>query len=132
MFHYYLRIFVKILSNYSIVELGKCYNVDMPFKDLKGINNVKKVHGIIDAKCLKPLAKLPGVKKVVPGFISWRKKTSAIKAGLYFQRITSTGLKLAIKGNMYVQDIVVIIDPQQFDLRELQKVVQNPHKVLPE
>lgn len=89
---------------------------------------VKSVHGIIDQRCLLPLAKLAGVKKIVPGMISWRKKTSAVTSGLYFQRMTDNSIKMAIKTNMYVQDVFVMVD-LSFDLRHLRKVVLNPEKL---
>ena len=90
--------------------------------------NIKSNHSIINKKCLLSLAKIKGIKKIIPGIINWRKKTSAVKAGLYFQRMTDNGLKLAIKANMYVQDIFVTVD-SSFQLKNLKEVVLNPKKI---
>jgi hypothetical protein len=93
--------------------------------------NIKQVHGIIDERALRPLSKIAGITRIIPGVISWRKKTSAISAGLYFQRCLPTGIKMAIKKNMYVQDVYVIGTPSEIDWAGLKKVVMNPGKVLP-
>lgn len=98
-------------------------------KLLRKEKNIKQVHGIIDERCLRLLARVSGVQKVVPSKISSRGKTSAIAAGLYFQRILPHGLKLVIKKNMYVQDIFVVADLAKLDWLGLQKAVLNPQKV---
>lgn len=98
---------------------------------LKKLKNIKQVHGIIDERALRPLSKIAGITRIIPGVISWRKKTSAISAGLYFQRCLPTGIKMAIKKNMYVQDVYVIGTPSEIDWVGLKKVVMNPGKVLP-
>ena len=94
------------------------------------MKNVKQEHGILDKKCLKGLSKLKSVTKIIPGEISWRKKTTQQKPGLYFQRTTETGLKLAIKSNMYVQDVFVVIDIKTVDIEALRLCVQNGQKIV--
>lgn len=101
-------------------------------KVLRREKNIKQVHGIIDERCLRSLARVPGVQKVVPGEISSRGKTSAIAAGLYFQRTLPHGLKLAIKKNMYVQDVFVVADLAHLDWKALKKSVLNPAKISPD
>lgn len=98
-------------------------------KLLRKEKNIKQVHGIIDERCLRPLARVLGVQKVVPSKISSRGKTSAIEAGLYFQRVLPHGLKLVIKKNMYVQDVFVVADLAQLDWAALKKAVLNPKKI---
>jgi hypothetical protein len=98
-------------------------------KLLRKEKNIKQVHGIIDERCLRPLAHVSGVQKVVPGEIASRGKTSAIKAGLYFQRLLPHGLKLAIKKNMYVQDVFVVADLAKLDRKALVKCLLNPQKI---
>jgi hypothetical protein len=90
--------------------------------------NVKTVHGNIDPRSLKALAKLPGIKNIVPGVINWRKRTSSIQSGLYFQRLTDNSIKLALKGNMYVQDVYVMV-ADDFQLASLKPVILNPEKL---
>lgn len=96
---------------------------------LKNNKNIKQVHGIIDPHALKSLSAVPGIDRIIPGIISWRKKTSAISSGLYFQRLIPTGIKMAIKKNMYVQDVYVIADLKKIHWVRLGKAVQNPQKV---
>jgi len=96
---------------------------------LKNSKNIKQVHGIIDPHALKALSQVPGVDRIIPGMINWRKKTSAVSAGLYFQRLVPTGIKMAIKKNMYVQDVYVIADLKKINWEKLKKAVENPNKI---
>jgi hypothetical protein len=98
---------------------------------LKNSKNIKQVHGIIDPRALKLLSQVPGIDRIIPGMINWRKKTSAVSAGLYYQRTIATGIKMAIKKNMYVQDVYVIADLKKINWLKLKAAVENPNKVDP-
>lgn len=89
------------------------------------------MHGIIDPHALKLLSQVPGIDRIIPGMINWRKKTSAVSAGLYYQRTIATGIKMAIKKNMYVQDVYVIADLKKINWLKLKAAVENPNKVDP-
>ena len=98
---------------------------------LKNSKNIKQVHGIIDPHALKLLSQVPGIDRIIPGMINWRKKTSAVSAGLYYQRTIATGIKMAIKKNMYVHDVYVIADLKKINWLKLKAAVENPNKVDP-
>ena len=93
------------------------------------MKKVKQEHAIIDRKCLRPLNAMPSVKKIIPGPIVWRKKTTRVVPGLYYQRPTETGLKMAIKHNMYIQEVHVVLDAGQVDANALRSCVENPKRI---
>lgn len=78
-------------------------------------HGVKRQHQIIDGilPILEDIAKIEGVKKVVPAVISYSPKRSINEPGIRFQRETISGFKLSAHGKGAIQDIYVVIDGEK-------------------
>lgn len=78
-------------------------------------HGVKRQHQIIDGilPILENIAKIEGVKKVVPAVISYSPKRSINGPEMRFQRETISGFKLSAHGKGTIQDIYVIIDGEK-------------------
>lgn len=73
---------------------------------------VKRKHNIIQGilPLLEEIAKIEGVKKIVPSVISYSPARSISQVRLRFQREVISGFKLLAHRKGYIQDIFVIVD----------------------
>lgn len=73
---------------------------------------VKRQHQVIEGvlPILEEIAKVDGVKKVVPAIISYSPRRSISQPNIKFQRETISGFKLIAHSKGAVQEIFVAVD----------------------
>lgn len=85
------------------------------FKYMK--KGVKRQHQIIEGilETLEDIAKIDGVKKVIPARISYSPKRSVSQQKIKFQRVTLSGFKLIAHSKGAIQEIFIVIDKNKKD-----------------
>lgn len=80
------------------------------FKYIK--RSVKRQHEIIEGilEMLEEMAKIDGVKKVIPAKISYSSSRGISQPKIKFQRETVSGFKLIAHSKGAVQEIFVVVD----------------------
>lgn len=78
---------------------------------------VKRQHQIVEGilEVLEVIAKIDGVKKVIPAKISYSPKRSIGQPNVKFQRYTISGFKLIAHSKGAVQEIFVVVDETKKD-----------------
>jgi hypothetical protein len=87
----------------------------MAFKYVK--HGVKRKHGIIAdvLPTLEEIAGIDGVKKVVPGRISYSPRRGIKEAKIKYQREIISGFKLLARSRGSVQEIFVVVENSKRD-----------------
>lgn len=85
------------------------------FKYIK--KGVKRQHSIIDGilPILEDIAKIDGIKKVIPARISYSTGRSIEQPSIKFQIETVSGFKLLARSKGAIQEIFVVVDKSKKD-----------------
>lgn len=93
---------------------------------------VKRKHNIIQdiLPLLEQIAKIEGIKKVIPAKISYSPTRGISQPKIKFQREITSGFKLIAHGRGAVQEIFVAVDGSKkndvgYKLRELIEMIDN-------
>lgn len=78
---------------------------------------VKRQHNILDGilPILEDIAKIDGIKKVIPARISYSPKRCIRQSSIKFQRETISGFKLLVHRKGSIQEIFIIVDKSKRD-----------------
>ena len=78
---------------------------------------VKRQHSIIEGvlRLLEEIAAIDGVKKAIPGVISYSPKRGIKLPFIKISRDTITGIRLLAKSKGKIQEVFVICDPERKD-----------------
>lgn len=90
---------------------------------------VKRQHTIIEGvlEILEAIAAMPGVKKVVPGVISYSPKRTIKQPFLKISRDTITGVKVLAHSKGKVQEVFIICDSNK--IGEIKSIIGEKYEI---